>query len=213
MGPTLVDVSAGNLAIMLMFSAAVVPFLALEATALGFSAVGVGALFAARALASTAVRLPVSLVTRHVSNRSLFLAAIAVDAAAAIVLGFAESDLEVIVAAIGDGIAFGTFLAASQSYVAESFQREHLGTALGAYGMAGSVGETAGGLTLGVVASAFGIHSVFLVAGLVLATTAAVCGRRATRRPHRARLGGGLSPVGGASAGGHEADRAERPRY
>jgi MFS family permease len=157
-----------NLVMMLMFSGTVLPYLSLYAADIGMSVVAVGAVYAARATASVVARLVVGGVARRLSNAQVVLLALSIDALAALAIGANQLPALVAVAAVADGVAFGLFLAASQSLVADEASDGTRRAAMGLYGVAGAAGETMGALLLGVVAVALGMRAVFVVAGVVL---------------------------------------------
>ena len=166
--PQLVGVSVANLVVMLMFNGSVIPFLAVVGTKLGLDKQQIALLYGLRAIASTLSRLPAGVVAKSVSNRALFLVAIAVDAAAALGIGF-SSDLWMLIAAVVvDGIAFGVFMATSQSFIAECITPAKVGGWLGMYSAAGAIGETVGAASMGAVAWALGGSAVFHITAVVL---------------------------------------------
>jgi MFS family permease len=166
--PALAGVCLANLVMMLMFSGTVLPYLSLYASDIGMSVVTVGAVYAARAMASVVARLVVGGVARRLSNAQIVLVALSIDALAALAIGAKPFPALVAVAAVADGIAFGLFLASSQSVVADEASDETRGAAMGLYGFAGAAGETTGALLLGMVAFVLGVRAVFVVAGVVL---------------------------------------------
>ena len=83
--------AVANVFVMLMFSGAVLPFLALLGTAVGLSTFGVGALYAVRSVASVLARLPAGLLAGRLSNAQLMLGAVGLDAAGALCVGLARS--------------------------------------------------------------------------------------------------------------------------
>jgi len=161
-----------NVCVMLMFNGTVVPFLSLYAARLGMSVFSIGILYAVRSTASVAARLPAGIVARTLSTRGLMLAAVALDAAAAFGIAASTSLPPLFVAAGADGVAFGIFLAAGQSLVAERAPERRQGAAIGAFAAAGAVGETVGAFAFGAVAHTAGLRTVFVAAGVLLAAAA-----------------------------------------
>jgi hypothetical protein len=106
-------------------------------------------LYGGRAIASTLSRLPAGAVAKSVSNRILFLVAVLLEAAAAFGIGFSSDVWMLVVFVVIDGVAFGVFLATSQSYIVESISPTKVGGWLGVYSAAGAVGETAGAAAMG----------------------------------------------------------------
>jgi MFS family permease len=169
---SLVGVSVANFAMILMFSGSLVPFLALLGSRRGLGHQAIAILYGARAGASTITRLPAGMLARRLTNTHLLLGAVAVDSVAALAIGIAPSAMLIVAAVIVDGVAFGTFLGASQSYIAETTDRAGLGAALGVYSMAGSVGETLGAASMGAVAALSGVAEVFRLDALILLVAA-----------------------------------------
>jgi MFS family permease len=110
---------------------------------------------------------------------------------AALGIGLSSSAWLLVPAVAVDGIAFGVFMATSQSFIAECVPSAQVGGWLGMYSAAGAVGETAGAAVMGGVAAVFGGPAVFritvavLVAGLLFSwfELARPAGRRRTQPP------------------------------
>jgi MFS family permease len=171
LGRGIAAASIANLVMMLMFNGAVIPFLSLYAASLGIGTVAIGTIYAARAAASMLARVPAGLAANRVSNAQLIIAALCVDAIASFALAATGSPVGLGVAAIVDGLAFGVFLASSQSLVAEESAPTARGSAMGVYGTAGAAGEAVGALCLGLVAHLVDPRAVFAITGLLLAAS------------------------------------------
>lgn len=164
----LVGVSVANLVVMLMFNGSMIPFLAVVATKLGLDRQQIALLYGGRAIASTLSRLPAGIVAKSVPNRTLFLFALSLEAAAALGIGLSPNVWLLVTFVVIDGIAFGVFLATSQSYIVESISATKVGGWLGLYSAAGAVGETAGAAAMGGVAWALGGFAVFRITAVLL---------------------------------------------
>jgi MFS transporter, DHA1 family, multidrug resistance protein len=184
--PPLVGVSVANLAVMLMFNGSVIPFLAVVGTKLGLDKQQIALLYGLRAIASTLSRLPAGLLAKSVSNRTVFLFAVAVDAVAALGIGFSSDAWMLVTAVVVDGIAFGVFMATSQSFIAERVSPSKVGGWLGVYSAAGAVGETVGAAAMGGVAWALGGFAVFRVAAVLLGTGLLLSWLAIARQPRAA---------------------------
>jgi sugar phosphate permease len=114
-------------------------------------------------------RVPAGLVGTRASNGGLIVAALAIDAVAALGIGATSSLAVVGAAAALDGVAFGVFLASSQSVVADVSTAATRGAALGIYGTAGAAGEIVGAFGLGTVAEVTSARVAFVAAGCALA--------------------------------------------
>ncbi|HEX5503960.1 MAG TPA: MFS transporter, partial [Thermomicrobiales bacterium] len=123
---------------------------------------------AARALVSTLGRLPNGLIARALGNQAVLLGALGVDAAA--MFGVAHSRSPALLAPLlaAEGLAFGAYLVAGQTYVAEHTDARDRGTAVGLYALAASVGGTAGPIALGLLAGRLGLPAVFTATGWAL---------------------------------------------
>jgi MFS family permease len=141
---------------MLMFNGGVVPFLAVVWIDVRPQRAERRLLYSIRAIASTLARIPASNLAARFSNRNLLLAAVVLEAVAALGIGLAPNAAFVVAFAVADGIAFGTFLGTSQSFIAESVPASGIGTWLGVYSATGALGETTGGVVMGTIAAAFG---------------------------------------------------------
>lgn len=159
----------GTLLMSWTFNGAISTFFPLYGEALGLSAATIGALFALRALVSAFGRLPNGILARALGNQSVMLAALVVDALAMLALAFAHQTWLLAVLLIGEGLAFGGYLVAGQTFVADRTTVENRGTAVGLYAMAGSIGATAAPAGLGAVADRWGLAATFGTTSALLA--------------------------------------------
>ena len=159
----------GTLLMSWTFNGAISTFFPLYGDALGLSAATIGALFALRALVSAFGRLPHGILARVLGNQSVMLAALVVDALAMLALAFAHQTWLLAVLLIGEGLAFGGYLVAGQTFVADRTTVENRGTAVGLYAMAGSIGATAAPAGLGAVADRWGLAATFGTTSALLA--------------------------------------------
>jgi len=173
--PALVAVGVANILSGIAFGGAIATIFPLYADDLGLSAGTIGTMFAVRALASTAVRLPSGALTGIVGSKQVVLGALLLETVAVAGIGTAGSYLPLLLWLIVEGVGYGAFLASSQAYLAENTVEETRGAAIGFYSMTGGIGNTVAPLALGVVAAAFGLGAVFFVSGgLVLAGIVAI---------------------------------------
>lgn len=164
--PGLMAASLANLTNNVVFTS-IFGFVPLFAASMSMSPAAIGSMFAGRALASTLARLPTGLITtriasRHLMTGSLFFAALILAAIARV-----ESQQALGLLLIVDGVAYGMFLTAGQSFITESAAESDRGKAIGVYNTAGSIGGALGPIILGVVAAVFGLTSVFWVTAVV----------------------------------------------
>jgi len=161
-------VALGNLLTSLTFAGAISTFLPLYAQESGISQATIGTMFAVRALVSSAGRIPNSIVTRAVGDQPVLFGALALQVV--VLFGIARTDdvlLLTMLLAL-DGLAFGGYLVAGQTYVADHTDAEHRGAAVGLYSALGSIGGIAGPLALGLVAQRWDVHAIFTVNGWIM---------------------------------------------
>lgn len=181
----LLVVSFGNLLINVTFAGSISTFFALYARDAGLGAATVGTLFAVRAFVSALGRLPNSVVTRLVGDQPVLLGAMAIQAA--VLFGIAWSERYWLLASLLalEGLAYGAYLVAGQTWVADHTEAATRGAAVGLYGSFGSLGGIIAPLAFGLVADRYAVRMVFLVngwlmlAGLAVAITATVLISRA----------------------------------
>jgi len=166
--PHLFAASLGYLLIILMFDAAVVNFFPLYAVSLSVSQAMIGTMFAVRALVSTSVRLPTGVLTTRFSSKSIMLVALILGMAMLFSISCTTVPALLTILLAGEGICFGMFLTSGQAFIAEHFTESNRGTAMGVYGMTGSIGSTVGPLVLGSVADLAGLNSVFWLTGVLV---------------------------------------------
>ncbi len=125
-------------------------------------------MFAVRALVSSPGRIPNSIVTKAVGDQPVLLYALALQVV--VLFGIARTDdialLTVLLAL--DGLAFGGYLVAGQTYVADHTDIDHRGAAVGLYSALGSIGGITGPLALGIVADVWDVRTTFTVNGVVM---------------------------------------------
>lgn len=172
--PDLALACLGTLLMSWTFNGAVSTFFPLYGDALGLSAATIGALFALRALVSAFGRLPNGMLARAVGNQAVMLAALVLDALAMLALAVVHQTWLLAVLLVCEGLAFGAYLVAGQTFVADRTTAENRGTAVGLYGMAGSIGGTAAPAGLGAVAARWGLAATFGTTGALLVVGIAV---------------------------------------
>jgi MFS family permease len=169
------------------FNGAIATFFPLHGDALGLSAATIGALFALRALVSAFGRLPVGMLARALGNQAVMLAALILDALAMLALAFAHQTWLLAVLLVGEGLAFGAYLVAGQTFVADRTTVENRGAAVGLYALAGGIGAAAAPAGLGAVAARWGLAATFgatsalLVVGIVVIVAGMAWSSRAQR--------------------------------
>jgi MFS transporter, DHA1 family, multidrug resistance protein len=167
--PDLALASFGTLLMSWTFNGAISTYFPLYGDALGLSAATIGTLFALRALVSAFGRIPNGMLARRLGTQSVMLGALILDALAMIALAFAGQTWLLAALLICEGLAFGAYLVAGQTFVADRTTTENRGTAVGLYAMAGSIGGTAAPALLGPVADRWGLASTFGTTGVLLA--------------------------------------------
>jgi MFS family permease len=158
-----------NVLSAIAFGGAVGTIFPLYGRDLGFSDAAIGTMFAVRAAASTAVRLPSGALTGVIGSRQVVLGAILIELVAVIGMGTTERHGLLLAWLMLEGIGYGAFLASAQAYVAENTIETTRGAAIGFYSMTGGIGNTLAPLLLGAVGGIFGLRSVFFVSGAAVA--------------------------------------------
>lgn len=161
-------VSFGNLLVSWTFTGAITTFFPLYGNALGLSAATIGSFFAIRAFISALGRLPNGLIVRAFGNQAVLFAALLVDLVVMFALAAVTTPWLLAVLLAGEGLAFGAYLVAGQSYIADQTTAETRGTAVGLYAMASSVGGIAAPAGLGLLADRWGLPIVFTSTGWLL---------------------------------------------
>lgn len=175
--------SLANLLFSPVFSAIIVMVLPLRAASLGMDAVAIGSLYTVRALASTVTRLPIGLFCTPTGSRRLLIAALAIGGSALLGLALRADYPTMAILLAAEGISFGMFLTAGQSFVSQHVAPEQIGAALGTYNTAGGVSATLSPLLIGMLAARVSLPAVFgLVGALVCGGAVALLAlsRRAT---------------------------------
>jgi MFS family permease len=167
--PLILAVCVGALAVYLAFGGMVVAFFPIYAHGLGVSRAAIGTMFAVRALASTAARLPGSALATRFSNRWILPLAMLLSTTVAFILPQGRQPLVLALGLIGEGVAYGVFMTISQDTIAGRATESSRGAALGMYGTATSLGGNVLPFFLGLAADAFGIRSIFYIVGSFLA--------------------------------------------
>ncbi len=157
--------AVANLLISPIFGGVVVNFMPLQADALGFPAMAIGALFTLRALASTLTRLPIGAFSTPAWSYRLMLAALVLGGSALILLARQTTYLAYSIALIMEGISYGMFLTAGHAFVTQYAAPNLRGASVGAYNMAGGIGLALSPLFLGLLADRIGLDAIFLLVG------------------------------------------------
>lgn len=177
-------VSLGNLLVNWTFAGAVATFFPLYGTALGLSAATLGSFFALRSFVSALGRLPNGMIARAFGNRAVLFAALGIETIMMFALAFSTAPWLLALLLACEGLAYGAYLVAGQSYIADETTAANRGTAVGLYGMASSIGGIAAPAGLGFLASNVGLPAVFiatgwlLVAGLIVIAAGSVWAKR-----------------------------------
>lgn len=162
---SLLAISLAVILFALLFDAAVINFVPLQAAALGFDALAVGGLFTIRSLASTFTRLPGGVAAEKLGTAPVLTFAMLLGGTAVLSLAWLQGYAWVAAALALEGISYGVFITAGRLYVMQNSAPEALGGALGAYELANSVTQVAGPILFGFCAAAFGLPTVFAIAG------------------------------------------------
>lgn len=176
----LVVVTFGYMLINLTFAGAVSTFFPLYAEGLLISQATIASMFAIRAIVSTLGRLPNSMISRKFGTWSVILGALLLNIIAMFGMAFTHNYSLLVVFLATEGLAYGAYMVAGQTYVADHTTADNRGTAMGIYSTAAAGSGALAPLALGLVANAWGIEQVFsstawlLVGGLIIAVMGVV---------------------------------------
>jgi MFS family permease len=161
----LIVAGIANILSAITFGGAIATIFPLYGVSFGLSAGTIGAMFAIRAIASTAIRLPSGAVIAAIGSGRVLVGSLIVQVVAVAGLGTAREFGAMLAWLILEGIGFGAFLTSSQSYLAEHTVAATRGAAIGVYSMTGGLGYTLAPLALGIVGERLGLGAVFFVTG------------------------------------------------
>jgi MFS family permease len=166
--PNLRLVAFGNMLIGMTFAGTLSTFLPLYGKELHLTQAAIGSMFAVRAGVSAVGRITNSLFARRVDNLYVMTASLLFIAVATFGVG-ATTSRGIITAFLSlEGLAYGGFMVAGLTYVANHTTAENRGGAGGVYAMASGIGASASPWILGMVAERWGIRAVFFATGVTL---------------------------------------------
>lgn len=166
--PDLRLVAFGNMLIGMTFAGTLSTFLPLYGKELHLTQAAIGSMFAVRAGVSAVGRIANSLLARRVGNLYVMIAALFFIAVATFGVG-ATTSRGIITAFLSlEGLAYGGFMVAGLTYVANHTTAENRGGAGGVYAMASGLGASVSPWILGMVAEKWGLRSVFFATGSAL---------------------------------------------
>ena len=118
----------------------------------------VGTSFTTRGFASTAIRLPVGSLTKHI--RALYLMIFGLTLSALTIFGVSQTrGLVLINCLMGiQGVAYGIYLTSGNVYVASNSDEDFRGTAMAVYSMFGNLSGIVNPLILGLIAERLGVE-------------------------------------------------------
>ena len=166
--PNLRLVAFGNMLIGITFAGTLATFLPLYGKELHLSQAAIGSMFAVRACVSATGRIANSLLARRVGNLYVMGAALFFIAIATFGVGSTTSPGVVTAFLSLEGLAYGGFMVAGLTYVANHTNAENRGGAGGVYAMAQGLGASVAPWILGAIADGYGIRAVFFVTGSAL---------------------------------------------
>jgi MFS family permease len=161
-------VCAGNLLTNSTFAGAITTFVPLYASDAGISEATIGTLFAIRAFVSAAGRIPNSIVSRRHGSLPILQGALIIQVVVLFGISQTSSTFWLAVLLGLDGLAFGGYLVAGQTWIADRTEPENRGAAVGLYSASSSIGAILAPLGLGAIAEIWGVSAVFAVHGTVL---------------------------------------------
>jgi MFS family permease len=166
--PDLLLVTFANMMMGLTFSAALGTFLPLYGRELALSQTTIGTMFAIRSGVSALGRMPNSLLAQRIGSLPVMLVALSLDAVAMLGICSTRNPGAIIALLALDGLSYGGFVVAGQTYISNRTTTENRGSTGGVYAMASGIAGTAGPFILGVVAERWGLRFVFGATGAAL---------------------------------------------
>lgn len=166
--PGILAACLGTLLISMAMEGAVFNFFPLYAASLGVGEAVIGYMLAARALSSTAVRLPAGALAGRFTGKPLMAVALAISMTAVMAIGFSTNPAMLSLLLACEGIGYGIFFSAGHTTVAEHTSEDNRGMATGLFVMAGSAGVAVGPAIMGPVAEIWGLSAVFGLASTAL---------------------------------------------
>lgn len=163
--PIILAVCVGTILSNLVFGGLIVTFFPIYANGFGMDQATIGSLFATRALASTLARLPAGVLGTIFPSHLLMLAALILSTVVAFSLPQSANPAPLMALLMVEGIAYGLYLTAGQTAMAQHADESSRGAALGIYMAAASIGDSVAPLFLGMVADRLGITAVFYIVG------------------------------------------------
>lgn len=153
--PQILAAGTANYLNSLMFNALTL-FFPVYGTSVGFDEADIGVSFTTRGLASTAVRLPIGSITKHV--QPLFLMVIGLTMSALMIFSVSLSTGLILISMLmgAQGIAYGIYLTSGNVYVASNSNEQQRGTAMAMYSIFGNLSGIINPLILGLIAEAYG---------------------------------------------------------
>jgi MFS family permease len=168
-------VSFGNLLMSLTFIGAITTFFPIYGDSLFLTQATIGTMFALRAFVSTLGRFPNGIIARFFGSQVVMLGALGLEAMVMFGIAASSSTTALMIFIALDGLAFGAYLVAGQTFLAENTEVEMRGAAVGVYATASGLGGTVGALALGLIANRWGVASVYPVTGVILVVGFFVC--------------------------------------
>jgi MFS family permease len=153
--PRILAAGFANYLNSLMFNALIF-FFPVYGVSIGFDESEVGIGFTTRGLASTAVRLPLSTLAKHVKVLYLMVFGLLMSALTIFSVSM-STGLIMVSALLGiQGIAFGIFITSGNIYIALNSEEKNRGTAMAVYSMFGNVSGVINPVIMGVIAETLG---------------------------------------------------------
>jgi MFS family permease len=141
----------------LMFNALTL-FFPVYGIKIGLDESQVGTSFTTRGFASTAIRLPVGSLTKHI--RALYLMIFGLTLSALTIFGVSQTRGLVLISTLMgiQGVAYGIYLTSGNVYVASNSDEDFRGTAMAVYSMFGNLSGILNPLILGLIAERLGVE-------------------------------------------------------
>jgi len=164
--PRMMAACLANFLNSMLFSALFI-FFPLYGGRIGFDESQIGFGFAVRGLSSTLIRFPTGASAKRIGVMRLMTVGLGVSAVVLLVLPSFEETMVLSLLLGLQGVAYGIYLTAGNTFVTEEAPAELRGTAIGVYSTFSNISGVISPLMLGVIAEAWGLRGPFQVSAVL----------------------------------------------
>ncbi len=165
----LLQVGIASILSSFVYTGAITTFFPLQGEELGLTTAEIGTIFAVRGIVSTLGRAPNGVLARHVGDKNMILTALGTNLIVMLGLWQFTSTIWLFVLLALEGLAFGGYIVASQTFITNYAADRLRGSAIGLNATASGLGATLAPFALGLLAGQLGIAAVFPATAVLLA--------------------------------------------